>query len=223
MIGAEVPVSPESRQRQEGRGRDRRTDLRRQEWEELSGSSRASREEAPEEMIFLSCDAAPGVPRNSGERSGTRERSSQEGPRNIGRLWPEFGWKDFGPEIQVQGFGSKDLGLKGRPDVERPANLRAAQSSRGQGSSQEGAVRWKATPELVSQDREAGCQTFRGAGPGRSNTGRSFARRSGGWQQCRPPFLFRATTMALRPGEFRRSLPPIAPHVSENRRINHRR
>src|SRR5690348_18285902 len=37
---------------------------------------------------------------------------------------------------------------------ERPANLRAAQSSRTIGSSQEGVVRWDATPELVSQDRE---------------------------------------------------------------------
>ena len=52
-----------------------------------------------------------------------------------------------------------------------------------------GSGRREATPELVSQDREAGCQTFRGAGPGRPNTGISFARRSGGWQQCRPPFL----------------------------------
>lgn len=78
------------------------------------------------------------------------------------------------------------------PDVERQANLREAQSSRSQGFSSERAVRWKATPELVSQDREAGCQTFRGAGPGRPNTGISFARRSGGWQQCRPPFLFGA-------------------------------
>jgi hypothetical protein len=39
--------------------------------------------------IFLSCDAAPGVLRNQGEQSGTRERSSQEGPRIIGRLSTE--------------------------------------------------------------------------------------------------------------------------------------
>ena len=38
--------------------------------------------------------------------------------------------------------------------IERPANLREAQSSRQSGSSHEGAVRWEATPELVSQDRE---------------------------------------------------------------------
>ena len=95
------------------------------------------------------------------------------------------GFRDVGRKAWVQEVGfSKD-----RPDIERQANPREAQSSRSQGSSHEGAVRWKATPELVSQDREAGCQTFRGAGPGRPNTGRSFARRSGGWQQCRPPFL----------------------------------
>ena len=48
--------------------------------------------------------------------------------------------------------------------------------------------RWEATPELVSQDRERvgwpkGCISQV------TNTGISFARRSGGWQQCRPPFL----------------------------------
>src|SRR3954462_8531531 len=76
VIGADVPVSPESRQRQEGRGRDRRTDLRRQAIErDFRVDLGASREEAPEEMIFLSCDAAPGVLRNQGEQSGTRERS----------------------------------------------------------------------------------------------------------------------------------------------------
>jgi hypothetical protein len=48
----------------------------------------------------------------------------------------------------------------------------------------------EATPELVSQDREAGSTLFREREPRLANTGRSFARRSGGWQQCRPPFLF---------------------------------
>jgi hypothetical protein len=44
-----------------------------------------SREEAPEEMIFLLRDAAEAV-FGSGRQSGTQQRSSQEGPRNIGRL-----------------------------------------------------------------------------------------------------------------------------------------
>jgi hypothetical protein len=66
------------------------------------------------------------------------------------------------------------------------------------GSSKEGAVRWKATPELVSQDREAGSQTgFPERDQGRPNTGISFARRSGGWQQCRPPFLSCASDAVL--------------------------
>jgi hypothetical protein len=70
----------------------------------------------------------------------------------------------FRSRIRVLECRSQDLDLKGRPGVERQANLREAQSSRSQGSSQEGAVRWKATPELVSQDREAGNQSFRAAG-----------------------------------------------------------
>ena len=52
-----------------------------------------------------------------------------------------------------------------------------------------GPPRWKATPELVRQDRG------RVFGPSGSwikvaNTDKSFARRSGAWQQCRAPFLF---------------------------------
>jgi len=73
VIGTAVPASPEGRQRQEGCGR----------WPKVrsppAGNEKsfrvligASREEAPEEKIFLSRDAAPGVLRNPGERSGTR-------------------------------------------------------------------------------------------------------------------------------------------------------
>ena len=44
----------------------------------------------------------------------------------------------------------------------------------------------EATPDLVSQDRVAdGLRTVRLA-----NTGRSKVGADGGWQQCRPPFLF---------------------------------
>ena len=102
--------------------------------------SGASREEAPEEEIFLSRDAAPEVLRDWDEQSGTQEWLTQEGPRNIGWFSPRICPKDRAPR-------------RGRTG-ERPANLRAAQSSRRSGSSHEGVVRWEATPELVSQDRE---------------------------------------------------------------------
>ena len=60
--------------------------------------------------------------------------------------------------------------------------------------------RWEATPELVSQDRK------RVPWDQVTNTGRSFARRSGGWQRCRPPFLFGAMDARLRP-QLARKLP----------------
>jgi hypothetical protein len=145
VIGAEVPVSPESRQRPDGRGRDRRTDLRRQEWEELSGSSRASREEAPEEVSSSSATRLPGF---------------------FGTLVSEAGRKSGYPKKGrgTSGGFERELRFSIRPDIERQANLREAQSSRSQGFSSERAVRCKATPELVSQDREAGNQSFRAAG-----------------------------------------------------------
>ena len=115
VIGAEVPVSPEGRKRQEGRGRDRRTDLRRQAIERnfrvLFG---ASREEAPEEWIYSSATRLPNLLVRPGEQSETREWSTQEGPRNIGRFWA--------PEAPV--FGSEMLRNQAG-QVERPASLRA--------------------------------------------------------------------------------------------------
>ena len=134
----------------------------------FGNGSGASREEAPEESVFLKRDAVPGLPDllrkawKFGERSGTQEGPTQEGPRNIGWLW-----------------------LCQAPVVERQANPRVAQSGKRSVSSSEGVVRWKATPELVSLDF---WEEFFGTRT--AKTGRSFARRSGGWQQCRPPFLF---------------------------------
>ena len=123
----------------------------------------------------MSSSSATRLPKvfGCGEQSGTQEWSTQEGPRNTGRFWLR------GTSVPTA-----------RPDRSKDQRTFGPRSRVDRsGSSQEGAVRWKATPELVSQDREAGCQTFRGAGPGQSNTGISFARRIGGWQQCRPPFL----------------------------------
>jgi hypothetical protein len=111
-------------------------------------------------------------PRGEGERSGTQEWLTQEGPQNTGRFWLRgTSVPDAGPER------SKDQRTLGpRSLVDRS------------GSSQEGVVRWKATPELVSQDRERVGRAKASINQV-TNTGISFARRSGGWQQCRPPFL----------------------------------
>jgi len=104
------------------------------------------------------------------KRSGTREWSTQEGPQKVGRFWLRgFRFLDAWPDR------SKDQRTFG------PRSL-----VDGLGSSSEGAVRSEATPELVSQDRER-VGAF-GISDQVTNTGISFARRSGGWQQCRPPF-----------------------------------
>ena len=84
--GGRPSLSPESRQRLEGLGRGRRTDLRRQDWGEPSGSNRASREEAPEEEMPSRATRLPDLLVGFGERSGTQEMFPQEGPRNIGRF-----------------------------------------------------------------------------------------------------------------------------------------
>ena len=94
---------------------DRRTDLRRQaigkNFRVLLG---ASREEAPEEWIYSSATRLPNLLVRPGEQSETREWSTQEGPRNIGRFWA--------PEVPV--FGSEMLRNQAG-QVERPASLRA--------------------------------------------------------------------------------------------------
>jgi hypothetical protein len=116
VIGTEVPASPEGPETElkEAAG-DRRTDLRRQaigkNFRVLLG---ASREEAPEEWIYSSATRLPNLLVRSGEQSETREWSTQEGPRNIGRFWA--------PEVLV--FGSEMLRNQAG-QVERPASLRA--------------------------------------------------------------------------------------------------
>jgi hypothetical protein len=103
-----------------------RTDLRRQA---IGESPRvlfgASREEAPEEVIASCATRLPGSFR-TWRASGTREWLPQEGPRNIGRLWP-----GTGSGIQVARPGLRNWVPQDRPDSERQANLREAQSSRG--------------------------------------------------------------------------------------------
>ena len=156
--------------------------------------------------VFLQRDAARTI-FGSGKQSGTRQRSSQEGPRNIGRLLR-------GTSVPtVAGTNGKEAG-----------RLRRRTGPGSQGSSSEGAVRWEATPELVSQDREAGPQPFRGARSRLANTGISFARRSGGWQQCRPPFLLcqarrRGSPLASRQKPFPAEKTPAAATAPPRRRF----
>jgi hypothetical protein len=85
VIGTEVPASSERPETaRKGAAGDRRTDLRRQGIEKsfrvLLGTSR---EEAPEESIFSSATRLLDLFVRLGEQSGTREYSTQEGPRNI--------------------------------------------------------------------------------------------------------------------------------------------
>jgi hypothetical protein len=186
VIGTAVPASPKGRKRHEGAAGDQRSDLRRQDWEEPSGSYRASREEAPEESSSSSATRLPDLLVGFGERSGTQEGSTQEGPQNIGRFWfRETPVSEAGPgrSKDQRTFGPRSL-------VDRS------------GSSKEGAVRWKATPELVSQDRERVRLGRKVEVDQVTNTGRSFARRSGGWQQCRPPFLLGIPRSADEPGRL---------------------
>ena len=97
-------------------------------------------------LTILKRDAAPEGLRIGGERSGTREWSAQEGPRNTGLFW-------------LRGTSVPEAGPE-RPKDQRTFGPRSRVG--GSGSSKEGAVRWKATPELVSQDREAGTKPFTG-------------------------------------------------------------
>ena len=162
-----------------------------------SGSgSGASREEGAGRGNCLSRDAALGdLFGGVRKRSGTQERFSQEGPWNIGRFWPGTSVLSAGPD------GSKQQRTFGpRTGVGKS------------GSSHEGVVRWDATPELVSQDRERVFGAFGLPGPGYEHR---HILRSAQWglaampapisyergarqslQQCRPPFPFGARRAA---------------------------
>ncbi len=124
-------------------------------------------------------------------RRGSRPPTSSEGTRMVSEAGRERDRPKKGRGT-LDGFGFEGLRFQNagpeRSNDQRTFGPRSRVDRSG--SSKEGAVRWKATPELVSQDREAGSQTgFPERDQGRPNTGISFARRSGGWQQCRPPFL----------------------------------
>ena len=149
VIGTEVPASPEGRQRQEGAAGDRRTDLRRQALGRTFG--------------FLSEPVGKRRRKSRSSSSATRSESISvrkgKAGRKSGRPKKGRGTSGgFGPD-----FRSSDRGSGARPG--RSKDQRAfGRRSRvdGPGSSQEGAAGWKATPELVSQDREAGSNPSRG-------------------------------------------------------------
>src|SRR6185312_2033721 len=167
------PGLSRSRKRQEDAAGDQRSDLRRQDWKEPSGSDRASREEAPEELSSSSATRLLVVFGSSVSEAGRKRGRPKKGRGTLdGFGFEGLRFQNAGPER------SKDQRTFGpRSRVDRS------------GSSKEGAVRWNATPELVSQDRERVRLGRKAEVDQVTNTGRSFARRSGGWQQCRPPFL----------------------------------
>jgi len=175
VIGTAVPASDKNPQGLAEAAGDQRSDLRRQAVSEILGFRL---------------------------RPAGRRRRKRKSSCRATRL-PRF----FGIEVskagRERGFPKKGRGTSG--GFRWKCSLRIGVSAgrldqtvreplgeldgRSDGLLLEGAARWNATPELVSQDREAGLQTHSwGRDQGRSNTGRSFARRIGGWQQCRPPF-----------------------------------
>jgi len=118
---------------------DQRSDLRRQaigkSFRVLAG---ASREEAPEELSFSSATRLLMVFGSSVSEAGRKRGRPKKGRGTLdGFGFEGLRFQNAGPERSKdqRTFGPRSL-------VDRS------------GSSQEGVVRWKATPELVSQDRE---------------------------------------------------------------------
>jgi hypothetical protein len=138
-----------------------------------------SREEAPEEVIASRATRLLGFFGTSVSKAGRKSGCPKKGRGTSG---------SFGPErLPVFGLGISRSARPGQSNDQRAFGPRSRVDQPG--SSQEGIAGWKATPELVSQDRErVGRPQGQSTKP--KNTGRSFARRSGGWQQCRPPFLY---------------------------------
>ena len=87
VIGTKVPASPERRRRQEGRGRDGRSDLHRQAMRRSFGFKSDQPDEAPEEPVFLARNAV------SLGTQATRKRAS---PRRaaVSKRNPSSDW-DF--------------------------------------------------------------------------------------------------------------------------------
>jgi hypothetical protein len=134
----------------------------------------ASREEAPEESIFLKRDAASSGFRIVGSEAGRKRDRPKKGRGTSDGLALCAGW--------VPGKTSEPSG--------------GAVKYGGRAPPPEGAVGWDATPELVSQDRERVRLAFGSSGPGyehrqilRSAHGRARDRVPPGrkpWQIARP-------------------------------------
>jgi hypothetical protein len=104
----------------------------------------ASREEAPEESIFLKRDAASSGFRIVGSEAGRKRDRPKKGRGTSDGLALCAGW--------VPGKTSEPSG--------------GAVKYGGRAPPPEGAVGWDATPELVSQDRERVRLAFGSSGPG---------------------------------------------------------
>ena len=127
-------------------GSDQRTDLRRQAMWRIFGMNPGQPVRGAGRGDFLSRDAAPGVLRNFGE---AKRDAAVVTPRRAA-------------EQQVALTGGSAPGLAGT--VGRAVILRDCGRKIDRASAR-GDVGREATPELVSQDREAG-HTLSGAGPG---------------------------------------------------------
>ena len=121
---------------------------------------RTSRQEAPEELV-LPCTRAVSPPGRQGHVEGTRPKKGRGTSRSR----------------TPSGHAEGNWGERLSRELNRSRNRVF------------GPPRWETTPELVRQDRG---RIFEPSGSWIkvANTGRSFARRSGAWQQCRAPFLF---------------------------------
>jgi len=134
VIGTAVPASSESRQRNEDAAGDQRSDLRgRQCGGSFGSQDGASRDEAPEEMIFRMRDAASND-FGRGVQSGTQEKVF---PRRAAEHRSALTSVRPGGAKQKRGFGWR-------------TGVEAARLLFG------GSDRWDATPELVSRNSGLG-------------------------------------------------------------------
>lgn len=156
------------------------------------------RQEAPEEMVFPSHS----LPKVFGPEVSRARRSSQEGPRNERQVaavarprpgprtdqgrTPPGGLRRNGPKtaeakLEVPSGTDSEATAQpaGTPDLERGMEEAPGKGfpMREHGFSKKRRLSWCAR---ILPERPSGRR--------RGNTGRSNARRSGGWQQCRPPF-----------------------------------
>ena len=124
VIGTKVPASPERRQRQEGRGRDGRSDLHRQAMRRSFGFKSDQPEEAPEEPDCLARNAVSFGTQATRQRIGPRRAAEENEPVfGLGSI------SEATPELVSQDRGAGDLRVA-KADEHRRI-LRSAQMGAG--------------------------------------------------------------------------------------------